>query len=189
MPKIYLYVKLNETIGQDRRDFIANGIRSTFASDESVLFDIKSTLQSVAGAMDLFKIFVGVIGFISLTIAFFLLIVSTTSNIRENVWEYGCLRALGISTQQGMRLFLYEQYAVILSALALGSCVGLALASVVTAQFYLFLEMPWSLDVPQLLVWLMVGLAIVTTGYAVYRPVLEVNKQKISSTIKGLVFD
>lgn len=41
--------------------------------------------------------FVGVIGFISLTIAFFLLVVSTTSNIRENVWEYGCLRAIGIS--------------------------------------------------------------------------------------------
>ena len=74
----------------------------------SILLDVKSTLQSVAGSLDLFKIFVGVIGFISLTLAFFLLVVSTTSNIRENVWEYGCLRAIGVSTQQGMRLYLYE---------------------------------------------------------------------------------
>jgi ABC-type antimicrobial peptide transport system permease subunit len=64
----------------------------------SILLDVKSTLQSVAGSLDLFKIFVGVIGFISLTLAFFLLVVSTTSNIRENVWEYGCLRAIGVST-------------------------------------------------------------------------------------------
>ena len=103
-----LFVKLAESISQDRRDFISNGIRSTFANDMTILIDIKSTLQSVAGSMELFKIFVGVIGFISLTIAFFLLIVSTTSNIRENVWEYGCLRAIGISSQQGMRIFLYE---------------------------------------------------------------------------------
>ena len=71
----------------------------------------------------------------------------------------------------------------------LGACVGLALAAIVTAQFYLFLEKPWSLSVPQMLVWLMVGMAIITTGFAVYRPVLEVNKQKISTTIKRLVFD
>ena len=69
---------------------------------------------------------------ISLTLVFFLLIISTTSNIRENVWEYGCLRAIGLNTKQGMRLFLYEQYAVILSALVLGCIVGFLLAIMIT---------------------------------------------------------
>ena len=89
--------------------------------------------KQLTAALAIFQIFVGIIGFIALVLAFFLLLVSTTSNIKENVWEYGCLRAIGLNASQGMRLFLYEQYAVIMASLMLGSCVGLALASVVTA--------------------------------------------------------
>jgi ABC-type antimicrobial peptide transport system permease subunit len=84
-------------------------------------------------ALIIFQIFVGVIGFIALTLAFFLLMVSTTSNIRENVWEYGCLRAIGLNTNQGMRLVLYEQYSVIIASLTLGGLVGIILSCIVTA--------------------------------------------------------
>lgn len=88
-----------------------------------------------------------------------------------------------------MRLFLYEQYAVIFSALLLGSVVGVILASVCTAQFFLFLELPFTLEVPMDLVYAMIVLAIVTSFFAVYIPVSSVNKQKISQTIKGLLFN
>lgn len=81
-----------------------------------------------------------VVGTIALILAFFLLLISTTQNIRENVWEYGCLRAIGFTKAQGMRMFMYEQYAVVISSLVLGTFVGFILASVVTAQFFLFLE-------------------------------------------------
>ena len=74
-----------------------------------------------------------VIGVISLILAFFLLLISTTSNIKENVWEYGCLRAMGFTKGQGFRCFMYEQYIVILTSIILGLIVGVALACVVTA--------------------------------------------------------
>jgi hypothetical protein len=35
-------------------------------------------------------VFVGIVGVIALILAFFLLLISTTQNIKENVWEYGC---------------------------------------------------------------------------------------------------
>ena len=127
-----------------------------------------------------------IIGTISLILAFFLLLVSTTSNIRESVWEYGCLRAIGLSAKQGMRLALYEQYSVILSALILGCIVGVLLAIMIISQFFLFLERPFKLDIPMTFVWLMIAMALITTAFAVYLPVRAVNKQKISSTIKGL---
>jgi hypothetical protein len=186
VPKRYLFVKLAEGTDPVRRNFIANGIRATFKSELIILVDIKEQVQMIRSSMAILQVLTGLIGCISLTIAFFLLLVATTSNIRESIQEYGCLRAIGLSVSQGTRLFFYEQYAVIIAALLLGAGVGLALASVVTAQFYLFLEMPWKLVVPQALIWSMVVLALGTTGYAVYTPVMQVNRKKISSTIKGL---
>jgi ABC-type lipoprotein release transport system permease subunit len=76
---------------------------------------------------------VAIVGVIALTLAFFLLLISTTQNVRENVWEYGCLRAMGYTKVQGMKSFMFEQYSIILSALFLGTVVGFIVASVVTA--------------------------------------------------------
>ena len=80
---------------------------------------------------------------------------------------------------------MYEQYSLIISALILGTGVGFILASVVTAQFYLFLEFPFELNFPWVLLYIQAGMAITTTFYAVYAPVKAVNEQKIAQTIKG----
>ena len=40
---------------------------------------------------------------------------------------------MGFSKMQGMRSFMYEQYAVIISSLLLGSVVGFVVATTVTA--------------------------------------------------------
>lgn len=74
-----------------------------------------------------------------------------------------------------MRVFMYEQYSLIVSALVIGTIVGFILASVVTAQFFLFLEFPFELNFPWLLLWIQAGMAISTTFYAVYVPVTAVN--------------
>ena len=46
---------------------------------------------------------------------------------------------------------MYEALAVILGALVLGIIVGLGVALTLTAQFYLFIELPYSLSVNFLL--------------------------------------
>lgn len=137
-------------------------------------------MKAVTQSLGLFQIFVGLIGVIALTLAFFLLLVSTTQNVKENVWEYGCLRAMGFNKQQGMRSFMYEQYSVVISSIMIGSVVGLVVASIVTAQFFLFMEFKFALDFPVELLYAMASLALLTTFYAVYVPVSEVNKQKIA---------
>ena len=124
-----------------------------------------------------FNIFVYVIGLIALILAFFLLMISTTQNVKENIWEYGCLRAMGIKKAEGMRIALYEQYSLIIASLFLGSIVGFILASMVTAQFYLFLEYPFQLVFPFGLFSLMIALALITTLLAVVGPVKSVNRR------------
>jgi hypothetical protein len=186
VPKYKLFVNISPNCTRDRREQIANGIRSFFRDEMTILLDLDVAMQAVQSSLTLFQIFVGIVGFIALTLAFFLLLVSTTQNVKENVWEYGCLRAMGFTKLQGLRSFMYEQYAVVISSLVLGSIVGLIVASIVTAQFFLFLEFKFSLDFPVELLYAMVILAMVTTGYAVYVPVTEVNNQKVATTLKGL---
>ena len=61
------------------------------------MIDLKQTVDGVNSALVLFQIFIGIVGTIALVLAFFLLLVSTTQNIKENIWEYGCLRAIGFT--------------------------------------------------------------------------------------------
>lgn len=88
---------MNHSISDDRRAFITNGIRSYFRDDLTLLIDRKETHDSVKSNLDLFQIMVGLIGFIALTLSFFLLLISTTANIKENLWEFGVLRAIGLT--------------------------------------------------------------------------------------------
>lgn len=47
IPKLKLYVKLDENISRGRQDFIANGIRSFFRDDRCILFDLKDTMKQI----------------------------------------------------------------------------------------------------------------------------------------------
>ena len=138
---------MNSSISLDRRTFITNGLRSFFLDDLTFLLDSKDLHDSVAGNLGMFQIFVGIVGTIALTLSFFLLLISTTANIKENLWEFGVLRAIGLTSNQSRRVFMYEAFAVIFGALLLGIMVGLTVAITLTAQFYLFIELPFKLSV------------------------------------------
>jgi ABC-type antimicrobial peptide transport system permease subunit len=110
-------------------------------------------------------------------ISFFLLLISTSHNIRDNIQEFGCLRAMGLTKNQGVRMFMYEQYSVIFSALFLGLIIGIILAALVGGQFFMFIELPAKMLMPTRLVIAMVFMSIITTFFAVYIPLKEVNKK------------
>ena len=128
----------------------------------------------------IFNIFVAVITGIALTITFFLLMISTTQNINEAVWEFGILRSMGLTQAEGRRIFMYEAFMVVCTALILGFLVGLLVTLMVTAQFYLFIEQPLELEWPW---WLLLGMlvvSLVTTFVAVYIPVRNLNKKQVA---------
>ena len=97
IPKDYLFVKLDPLISDFRREFIVNGIRAYFRDDITLLFDKKEVITSISSSLMLFQVFVVIVGTIALTLAFFLLLISTTQNIKENLWEFGVLRAIGLN--------------------------------------------------------------------------------------------
>jgi len=80
-----------------------------------------------------FTFFVGLIGFITLILTFFLLMVATTSNIKDNIWEYGVLRSMGVTLAEGKRIFMYEAFVVIIVAGLIGMVIGIVVACLITA--------------------------------------------------------
>lgn len=80
---------------------------------------------------------------------------------------------------------MYEAFAVIMAALVLGIFVGLTIAFTLTSQFYLFIELPFKLAFPTMLFIAMIVMSLVTTFFAVYIPIKDVNNKKIASVLKG----
>ena len=93
---------------------------------------------------------------------------------------------MGFSKAQGLRAFMYEAFSIVLSAVILGSVVGVMTASLVTAQLILFFQFPFNLSFPFGILIAMFIMAVATTYYAVYIPVKAVNEKSISTIIKGI---
>ena len=89
-------------------------------------------------------------GTIALILAFFLLLTSTNANLRDNFWELGVLKAIGLSKSQTQSMLLYEAFSTVIAALVLGIGIGVLIAYTLTAQFYLFIELPIRLSVSPL---------------------------------------
>jgi ABC-type antimicrobial peptide transport system permease subunit len=162
-------------------------LRSLFPTglDQPVIVDVVSIIDSLKTVNITFTFVVGVIGLISLILTFFLLLVATTSNIKDNIWEYGVLRSMGVTRVEGKRIFMYEAFLVIVAAGILGILIGIVVACLVTAQFNMFLELPFSLDFPFWLVLILCTVALVTTYLAVHYPVISVNKSTIAKILKS----
>ena len=65
-----------------------------------------------------------------------------SKNINESLWEYGVLRSIGITKEQGQRIYLYEAYLVVIVAGILGLTCGFLVAELVFSQLFMFLELP-----------------------------------------------
>lgn len=49
-----MLIKMNETASDERRNFIASGVRSFFRDDGIVLVDLQTTMKSVTSSLQLF---------------------------------------------------------------------------------------------------------------------------------------
>lgn len=67
-----------------------------------------------------------------MTLSFFLILVSFVSNVKDNSWEFGVLRAVGLSKAQITRVYIYEAFSLITASGLLGTIVGLVVAITLT---------------------------------------------------------
>ena len=49
---------------------------------------------------------------------------------------------MGVTKDEGRRIYMYESFTVVMSAALLGMAVGICTATIIAAQFYMILELP-----------------------------------------------
>lgn len=54
---------------------------------------------------------------------------------------------MGVTQDEGKRVYMYEAFLVIVSAGVIGLLIGIIVACLITSQFYMFLELPFKFDV------------------------------------------
>lgn len=135
-------IKLNPDITDQEQEVVANGVRSLFKDRSGWMLSKSEVLAASHSIIIIFNIFTAIIAVIALSIAFFLLLISMTSNITEAIWEYGVLRSMGVTKAQGQRIYIYEAFMIVLSASILGIMAGYLTALLVSSQFCMFVELP-----------------------------------------------
>jgi ABC-type antimicrobial peptide transport system permease subunit len=185
-PKIErLYVRVDDTADDLAREAIINSLRNYIRDDLTQVIDAKSLVSSTAFAIALLQYFFIVVTAIAVILCFFVLWLSFTANIRENAWEFGVLRAVGLTSAQVIRVYVYEAAALITSSLLLGTLIGMAQALTLTLQFNLFTELPFKMDFPVVLFVVVVSMSFIVAVAGSYFPARKFKRKPIATVLKG----
>ena len=91
-------IKLKPDISDDERELIVNQLQSlTYESDNIFIVDVIKIDRTLSEYMLIIDILIFVISLISLTLMFFMIMITISANIRDNMFEYGVLRAMGMN--------------------------------------------------------------------------------------------
>jgi ABC-type antimicrobial peptide transport system permease subunit len=185
LPMERIMVRLQPGLSQRDRDVIINGLRNYITDDLTTVFDTNDILAGAEIATDLILLFFYIVSIIAFVLCFFLLFLSFTANVRENAWEYGVLRAVGLTSAQVVRIYIYEALSLICSAVILGSCVGILIAVTLTLQFNLFAEMPFQFQFPTALFASVVVMAVAVAFVGSYLAARPLQRKAIALALKG----
>ena len=187
LPKEKLYIKFKRALNQDERNELANGLRNYFTNDLTFIFDVASLVANMQNAFFYIDFFFYLVSLISITISFFLILVSFISNVKENSWEFGVLRAIGLNKFQMTRIYIFEATSLTSAAAIIGSIVGVIVAVTMILQVLLFTQLPFRFIFPTEMFCLTFVLGIITAAAASYYALLEIRQESISNITRGLV--
>uniref|UniRef100_A0A6U6A8Q8 ABC3 transporter permease C-terminal domain-containing protein n=1 Tax=Guillardia theta TaxID=55529 RepID=A0A6U6A8Q8_GUITH len=182
-PKRTLHIRLKETADEQERVDLINSLRP-YLEESTSISDTLQLVEVTSGTVNMMMLFFYLIAFIASVLCFFMLFITFEANVRENLWEFGVLRALGISANELARIFVYESLSMIISAIAMGSTIGLVVSSTLTLQQNLFTEMPFLLIFPYWLFISVIVLSLLVAAFGALLPVRKMLRCSISEVLK-----
>mmetsp|Transcript_56701 Transcript_56701/g.139396 ORF Transcript_56701/g.139396 Transcript_56701/m.139396 type:complete len:178 (+) Transcript_56701:526-1059(+) len=177
---------MSDDTDRDGREAVINTLRNYISDDITQVLDAAALVDSTATAITVLQAAFMVIAVIAFTLCFFVLWLSFTANVSENAWEFGVLRALGLTAAQVLRVYIYEAMCLVGSSLVLGTAIGLLQALTLTLQFNLFTELPFVFDFPYLIFSLVLAMSVLVALAGSYFPTRAFAKKAIASALKGL---
>lgn len=112
---------------------------------------------------------------------------SYISNIKENSWEFGILRSIGLNKTQITKVYIYEAFSLIISSSIIGSFIGIIVAATMTIQILMFLEINFIFLFPTIMFCTVFCLGILISIFGSYYAIKLFKDQQISQIVKGLI--
>lgn len=181
-----LLIRYQGDIDKEMRKQLVNTIETRINGDEVLVVNVYNTVESLKSTLVFIDIFFILVAVIAISLSFFFTIISFTSNITENGWEFGVLRAIGLSKKQMTKVYVLEALSLILAATVLGTAVGISVACVSSSLFFLFTELPFTLEFPTSVFLVAIGTSILTAFFASKIAVDDIKNKQIASIIKSL---
>ena len=177
---------MKKTASDSEKQAVVNLLGTLTNSQFIVVTDVLKTVSTLKGSLVFIDVFFIIVAIIAVSLSFFFTIVSFVSNIKESSWEFGVLRALGLSKKQMTKVYVYEALCLVLGATVLGTIVGLVVAVISSTLFFLFTELPFFLDFPTSIFVITMVISILTAIFASKIAVDDIKDRQISSIIKSL---
>ncbi|EGR28776.1 permease family protein, putative [Ichthyophthirius multifiliis] len=187
IPKQSLLIKFKKNLSKFEREDLANGLRNYFKNDFTQLFDVPQIVESIEQTLFFIDLFSLVVAGISIILSFFLILVSFVSNIKENSWEFGVLRAIGLNKRQITRVYMIESCVLVLSSGFIGTVIGITVAVTLTLQFLMFTELPFVFVFPYKMFFTTFLSGFLIAVFGSYFALTEFKDKPISTIVKGLI--
>lgn len=146
--------------------------------------DISETLDSTRAMLDL--IF-SIATYIAMFLCLFSLIASMYSNIYESAKEIGVMRAIGLTTFQVTRIFVYEAFTLVLASSLLGIIIGFIMGWTMLLQRVLFVNLPIPFIFPWSNLILVFVAAILCSFLASWGPIKAITRKTISAAFRTIM--
>lgn len=128
IPVNTLYVRLEkQDLGWKDLELIEfSSELSSVVADQTrtFIFDYHHTLAKTKNSVGTIKIFMTIFTVLLFVMSIFQLILSVEGNLKDNIWQMGVLRSMGMSKGDVYKLVLMEAAANMLASLALGILIG-----------------------------------------------------------------
>ncbi|KNE73088.1 hypothetical protein AMAG_17243 [Allomyces macrogynus ATCC 38327] len=186
VPKKTLLVRLRPGMSDLQVEAVINGLNTVLGDHDLQVQNLRYQLKATDSAAFFINLLFNIVALVGILLSFFVLWLSFTANLRENAWEFGVLRAIGLDGSTVLRVYVYEALAIVIATILLGTLVGGITAVTVTLQFNLFTEMPMTLAFPSGLYTFVVVFSIVVAVAGSWYPASQYRQKKIAMALKGM---
>ena len=183
--KLQFILKYKDNASEELKEMVFFGLYNHLNEIKYFIFKLDDVIETSEKVKFIISYIFLVLGIIALILSFFLIWISFSSNIRENITNYGIMRSIGVTKNQNLRIYLYEAATIILGSIITGTLIGVVISCSLILQFDIFLELPFIFHFPikLYLILIFVGLTLGILGS--YYPIHEVNSVSLIKIMKG----
>lgn len=125
LKKQQLLIRMKNGTNQQERTEIVDLVSSLCETDYILITDTKKTIDGVEKTTNLLSVFFSAVAVLTMFLCFFISFISFRQNVNENIYQFGVLRAIGISNVSIVVLFVFESITITVSSLLIGTAIGI----------------------------------------------------------------